>query len=255
MRLGSFFLKKKLNSAIPVSFTGKYNITYSVPNTIDYIGKELFINGIYEEKTIELIKKLLNGSSVFFDVGANIGCISLPVAKLTGAKIYAFEPSDSVFDFLKENVQQNNISSIVLNKVAVHSIHNMKLDFFATDQKYGGSSLLPVYNQDSYEVQSVSLDEYCKERNINKIDVLKIDVQGHEAEVLKGSQSLLKEKKIKAIIFEMESWAEKLAGYPEGASQQFLIDNGYEIFTLKNEKLKNVITEGSHMFLSKPKVR
>ncbi len=252
--MGSLIFKKNLNSAIPVSFKGKYNITYSVPNTIDYIGKELFINGVYEKNTIELIKKLLDGSSVFFDVGANIGCISLPVAKLTSAKIYAFEPSHSVFNFLKENVQQNNISSIVLSKAAVHSIHNKKLHFFATDQKYGGSSLSPVYNQDSYEVQSVSLDEYCKERNINKIDVLKIDVQGHEAEVLKGCQSLLKEKKIKAIIFEMESWAEKLAGYPGGASQQFLKENDYEIFTLKNEKLENLITEGSHMFLAKPKV-
>lgn len=252
--MGSFFLKKELNSVVPVSFTGKYDITYSVPNTIDYIGKELFINGIYEKKTIELIKKLLDRSSVFFDVGANIGSISLPVAKLTGATIYAFEPSHFVFNFLKENVQQNSISSIVVNEVAVHSTHNRKLNFFATDQKYGGSSLLPVYNQDSYEVHSVSLDEYCKERNIHKIDVLKIDVQGHESEVLKGCQSLLKEKKIRAIIFEMESWAEKMAGYAEGASQQLLMENGYDIFTLKNERLENVLTEGSHMFFAKPKI-
>lgn len=252
MRIGSILFKKTMSSTNPVTFNGKFKIRYQIPNTIDSVGRELCLNGIYERETINILKKHLNQSSVFFDVGANIGSICLPIAKLTGASVHAFEPSDFVFNFLQENVLNNNLPNITLNKVAVYSQHHVTLNFFATDQKYGGSSLSPTYNQHSYEVNSISLDEYCKEKGIDKIDALKIDVQGFEIAVLKGASVLLQKKAIAFIIFEMESWAEKEAGYPAGSSQQFLIDNGYELFNMNNDKLGNVQTTGTYMFLAKP---
>lgn len=254
MRFGSLIFRKKLNQKQPVSFKGKFKIKYTVPNTIEAIGKELIINGVFEKETIKLIKNNLKKDSVFFDVGANIGSISMPIAKTTNAEVHAFEPSRFSFRFLEKNVHDNNLKNINLNNCAIHSEDGLELQFYESEEKYGNSSLSSTYsNQPHYVVKTVSLDAYCKRNEISKINVLKIDVQGFEIEVLKGAITLLQNKAVNYIIFEMEEWAESQAKFRAGASQEFLLQNGYEIFTLQNRKLDKVITSGSHMFLAKPK--
>lgn len=253
-RLAELIFKNILNKRNPVSFTAFLNLHYTIPNTIESVGKQLFINGEYERKTQKTIKSCLSdASSVFLDVGANIGSISLPIAKTTKAQVHSFEPSKLSFSYLEKNTKDNKIENIKLNNVAVHSIDGSQMQFFESEEKYGNSSLSATYSkQPHYTVNSVSLDAYCNRNNIPKITVLKVDVQGYEIEVLKGATELLKNKSIGTIIFEMESWAEKQAGYNAGASQQFLLDNGYELFTMEEVKLNKVYTDGSHMFIAKP---
>lgn len=252
-RLAELFLKSSLNKKEPVSFTGISNLHFTIPNTLEVVGKELYINGVYEKRTLEIIKNSLKSSSVFFDVGANIGSISLPIAKTAGAQIHAFEPSKLSFSFLGKNVQDNHLTNITLNNLAVHSEDDLEMQFYEAEEKYGNSSLSATYSQQPhYLVKTISLDAYCKRKDISKIDVLKIDVQGYEIEVLKGAENLLNAKAINTIIFEMESWAEKQAGYPVGASQQFLLDHGYELFSMQSKKQEKVETEGSHMFVARP---
>lgn len=252
LRLAALFFSKDYNSKTPSEFYGKYGIKYLIPNCVDFVGKELFFNGIYEPKTISLILSLLNKSSVFFDVGANIGSISIPVSKLSNCMVYAFESSHFNSGFLKQNVLSNSLQKFTVEEVAVHSVHNTKLRFYETEGKFGGSSLSPTYNKTFYEVNSLALDNYCNQNGINYIDVLKIDIQGFEIEALKGAINLIMNKSIRAIIFEMESWAEKEAGYEPGEAQRFLIENGYELFSLEKIKSEEIITNGSAMFLAKP---
>ena len=253
--MAEFFLKNDLNKNKPVSFTGHSNLYYTIPNTIETVGKELFINGVYESGTQEIIKNSLNGSSIFFDVGANIGSITLPIAKATGVEVHSFEPSKLSFGFLEKNVRDNQLGNVTLNNVAVHSEDGSEMQFYEAEEKYGNSSLSATYSkQPHYTVQTISLDNYCERKGISKIDVLKIDVQGYEIEVLKGAVSLLKKKAIGTIIFEMESWAEKQAGYPAGASQQFLLDHAYTLFSMQNKKLANVQTDGTNMFIARPNI-
>ena len=252
-RLAEIFLKSTLNKKEPVTFTGNCNLRFTIPNTLEIVGKELFINGVYERRTQEIIKDSLNRFSVFFDVGANIGSITLPIAKAPGVEVHSFEPSKLSFNFLEKNVRDNQLENVTLNNVAVHSVDESEMQFYEAEEKYGNSSLSATYSkQPHYTVKTVSLDTYCERKGISKIDVLKIDVQGYEIEVLKGAVSLLQKKGIGTIIFEMESWAEKQAGYPAGAAQQFLLDHGYELFSLKNSKLEKVQTDGTNMFIARP---
>lgn len=255
LRIGSFLLKKSLYKESQVEFTGRNHIRYVLPNTIETVGRELFINGVYEYHTIEKIKSLLGESSVFFDVGANLGAICLPIAKAVSADIHVFEPSKLIFGYLANNVQKNNLKNITLNNNAVHSCDGKEITFFEVEHKHGGSSLAATYNnQPNYLVKTISLDAYCERNDIPSIDVLKIDVQGFEVEVLKGCKRLLNNKCIRNILFEFEGWAEINAGLDSGASQEYLWDNDYEIYTLKNKKLAQKLRSGSLMLWARPNV-
>lgn len=252
-RLAEFFLKADLNKNAPISFTAQDHLQFTIPNTLEPVGKELFINGVYEKRTLEIIRESLNDPSIFFDVGANIGSITAPIAKTTKAEIHSFEPSRLSFGYLEKNVRDNQLDNVTLNNFAVHSEDRKEMQFYEAEEKYGNSSLSATYSQQPhYAVQTISLDAYCKRKNISKIDVLKIDVQGYEIEVLKGAQDLLKTTSIATIIFEMESWAEKQAGYRAGAAQQFLLDHGYDLFSMQNEKQAVVQTDGTNMFIARP---
>lgn len=254
MRVANLILQHSLNVNEAVTFIGKNNISYTLPNTIDHISKELFIKGIYEKQTVALIKSLLHEGTVFFDVGANIGAVCVPIAKSFTGTIHVFEPSINIFEFLQTNVKNNGVKNIVLNNTAVHSIDNNEIDFYSVKENYGGSSLAQTYTgQPHYSVKAVSLDGYCKRNNINQIAVLKIDVQGFEIEVLKGCKIMLENKAIDNIIFEFEVWAERNAGFKVGEAQEYLLSLGYEIYTLKNKKIETIINSGYQMLWAKCK--
>lgn len=251
-RLAHFFFGSRLAREGPLEILGKHAIRYNLPNTMDNIGREIFVNGVYEKRTVDLITDLLKGGGVFFDIGANIGAISLPVAKLTNAELHVFEPARRTFQFLKKNKQVNHVENMILNNTAVHSVDGEEVIFFDVPENYGGSSLMQTYaDQPRYHVNTISVDEYCKRENIQSVQVIKIDVQGFEVEVLRGCHKMLAQKSIANIIFEFEGWAETNAHFDAGSAQQYLVDMGYELFTLQNQRLASIVTTGSEMIWAK----
>jgi FkbM family methyltransferase len=177
-------------------------LNYAIPNTLENIGVELLINGVYEIETIDFLKEKINADAVYFDVGANIGSLALPVIKAkSGIRYYGFEASPIVFEFLKKNMEINSISNFKIENKLVHRDSDQEMKFFQSEL-YGKSSLSPTYTNDFIQVTSISLDKYLEEHKIEKIDWLKVDVQGFESKVLKGAIRTLKDK-IKIIELEI----------------------------------------------------
>jgi FkbM family methyltransferase len=253
-RLAHALFGKGLIKEGPLAIKGRKNIVYHIPNTIDNIGKELFIKGVYEKITIDLVTGLLKEGDLFFDVGANIGAISVPVAKFTNADVHAFEPSKRTFQFLKKNMEVNHLTKMTLNEKAVNMNDGGEAMFYDVPHNYGGSALIQTYGeQPHYLVKTVSIDDYCKRNDIQSIQVMKIDVQGFEIEVLKGCHQMLAQRTIKNILFEFEGWAETNANFGAGRAQEYLVEMGYELYTLKDRKLGNIIRSGSEMIWAKSK--
>lgn len=255
-RIGYRLFRRHLDKPNPITVKIGKNILYHLPNTIENIGKEIVVKGEYEGGTVRALRKELEGTQkpVFFDVGANIGAILIPLKKrLPAADIHAFEASPHTFKFLLKNCRENDISVANVHNKAVHSSHGRELTFFDSVH-YGKSSLAPVYVDRTITVKSVSLDAYCRENEIACIDLLKVDVQGFELEVFRGMITLLQQKKVKTICFEFEDWAEEAAGFQSGASQAFLLKNGYQLFTDKGKMLKAPERKGSLMLWSRPDI-
>jgi FkbM family methyltransferase len=152
-----------------------------------------------------------SSSFILFDVGANVGDYALATSALLGSKrtlykIFCFEPAQDTFLKLKENTK--NVPSITCVNIALGpSVRQSKLYSLV-----GESGLASVYNRhvfshESHEltseaVQVKSLDIFCFEQKIDRINFLKLDVEGYEYEVLLGATDLLKRNVIQCIQFE-----------------------------------------------------
>ncbi|MEO5892446.1 MAG: FkbM family methyltransferase [Ferruginibacter sp.] len=251
-RLGHMLFKKLINKDESISFRAHDNIIYQIPNTKENIGKELLINGRYESEIVSFLKKIVNDGAVYFDIGANIGTIGLPVImKRSNVRYYGFEASPVVFKYLQANFKANCITNYHLYNNLVHSDDNQSMKFYQAEL-YGKSSLAPTYSQDYVFVNSVSLDGFCKAHNIFHVDVIKIDVQGFELNVFQGMRELLLNRQVAHILFEFEGWAEEQARLPIAAAQEYLLSLNYELFDLEGNKIAGILTTGSNMIWAKP---
>lgn len=143
-------------------------------------------------------------SPVIFDVGANIGQWSNLVRTICpNATLHLFEPAPSAFERLVSRFPPN---SAIINKCAVsNSPGNAPLLLFDNGLE---NSLLPCWNKTPRAVIQtpvITLDQYCLEKHIDHIDLLKIDVEGNEVKVMQGARSLLDSTRIECLQFEY-SW-------------------------------------------------
>jgi FkbM family methyltransferase len=244
------FIKKAAD--IPV--TGTFGCRYILPNLVEIISYEIFINGMYEKDTHEFLMKRIPANSVMLDLGANIGSVVIPIGKKRkDLKVICVEASPWVFDYLKKNVELNGLTNIELLNRAILDTDDQAIDFFAPTEKFGKGSLTPHYTNTSVKVSTIRIDSLLKEKNISKVGIIKIDIQGFEYHAFKGGSQLLRSVDAPDILFEFEHWAEgQAAGLEAGFAQNLLKEYGYDIYLLGNDgslqPQKETIVTGTHMF-------
>ncbi|MDB5280372.1 MAG: Methyltransferase FkbM [Ferruginibacter sp.] len=252
LSLGRILFKKLINQDTPIQLKAHQQIKYNIPNTIESLGVELLFNGIYEKDMVAFLQNHLKPGDIYFDIGANIGALGMPVIKKKkNVKYFGFEASPTTFEYLKLNFQQNNFHHYELHNNLVYECDNFSTKFYETD-KYGEGSLAPTFTDHYVFVNSVTLDTFCIERNLTRINLMKVDVQGFELSVFKGMKQLLLNKKVDNILFEFEHWAEEWAGVEKGAAQQFLLDMGYHLFDIKGKRLTEIVVFGQTMIWARP---
>ena len=249
MRLAKLFFFRKNN---PRTFFLPAGLTFSVPNIIENVSFELFVNGIYEEKYLKLIEQNLPLNSVFIDVGANVGAISVLLAKRRpDVTIYAFEASPRVFHYLKINKDQNELNNLNIYNSAIHSNDDLELPFYSPEDKNGKGSFSPVFTNKSELVKTISLDTFFKNNNLTP-NFIKVDVEGYEGLIFESMNNYLSNPNSCPILFEFVDWAEKLANFECGYAQQILFNLNYKLFDLEqNNTILNPIVYGSTMIIGK----
>jgi FkbM family methyltransferase len=143
------------------------------------------------------LRRLFGASSydTIVDVGANIGDFSLGMTNF-GKKIIAIEPGLISFNELTANLKKNSIDNVLPLNFAAHDRNEMVyLEGNTSDLRVEGNSGQPV--------QALRLDYAIPDQGVNAVELIKIDVQGHEVAVLKGMQGLLENKKVKILVIEV----------------------------------------------------
>ncbi|PSB03431.1 FkbM family methyltransferase [Merismopedia glauca] len=209
-----------------------------------------------------LLRNLVKEGMTVFDVGANLGDYSILLSQLVGkvGKVYAFEPTSSIVDKFRQRVNQANINNIYIFQNAVFSEDN-QIEFNEFSEEYSvwnsigkpqmldpyeGKSIVPIVKTEI--VDGISLDSFCKRHNLEKIDYLKIDVEGAESDVLQGASDLLSKQAISFIQFEISQ--KMLEGLNRKAKQTFdiLIQNGYECHRIESNGLIGELVNDSESF-------
>lgn len=146
--------------------------------------------------------------AVIFDVGANVGDYAREVSEVFGEQVelHCFEPSKATFEELTRRTA--TISGVVLNQLGVGSTTTTATLYTDGD----GSTLASMYPRDlerfnrsmdqTESIELVSVDDYCHERAIDHIDLLKLDIEGNELEALRGATKMIDEERIDFIQLE-----------------------------------------------------
>jgi FkbM family methyltransferase len=194
-----FFLRKLLLKNLKEN-KKKYPNFMAIIN-YDYISNDIIIDGFYEQKYITVIAKWLQSRKLknylFIDIGANLGNHSIFFSKYF-KNIIAFEPHKKLYNLLKFNTE--NIPNIRIFNIGL-SDKNKKSLLYTDESNFGGSTQIP------FKTGKKSLVLFRKLDSLNlkkRADLIKIDVEGHEENVLKGASNYLK-KYSPIILFESQS--------------------------------------------------
>jgi FkbM family methyltransferase len=210
--------------------TGDYNQLaagkdgYLLYNRNDqYIGRAIEKYGEFSGLELDLFRQFCAPGSVVIEVGANIGAHTVGLARLVGSqgRVLAFEPQRLVFQTLCANVALNSLENVDCYWAAVGSQEGfVTVPDLSPRQElnFGGVTLLGA--QSGQRVSCVTLDRFI---SLPKVSVIKIDVEGMEADVLRGSEQLL--KKFKPILYVENDRVEK-----SEALIQLIAGFGYRMF-------------------------
>ncbi|MBA3665927.1 MAG: FkbM family methyltransferase [Bacteroidetes bacterium] len=186
---------------------------------------------------IDLLKKLILPGFHVLDIGANIGFYAEVISEIAGAtgRVYCFEPDQQNFSYLKKNTAAFNNISLFNNAVSdlKGSLKVYKSKLLNVDHR-----TYPVSNYDSIEeIEAVTIDDLIQQNKIEKVDFIKIDIQGYELSAFKGMQQLLKSAKDLQIIAEYWPHGFKRAGTSGLEFFEFFERMGYKFFLIENGEL------------------
>ncbi len=144
-----------------------------------------------EEYGIALrISQMCAPRAVIFDIGANIGLYTIAFAANDSRIVHSFEPSDLALPYLRRNLTLNRLENAHVHAVLLSDSRgqrNFVLDRMTTAQSHVGRS-----GEVGIFLESVDLDSYAREQLLPSPDLVKIDVEGHDFNVLRGMQQMLK---------------------------------------------------------------
>jgi len=178
----------------------------------------------------------------FVDVGAFHGLYAIAVGKRVGSsgRVVAFEPDPANHGFLAEHIHLNQLKKIVTPEIKAVSSHSGMASFLPSR---GPESRLETGSTNGRQVSVITLDDYFKSERIN---LLKIDVEGFEQAVLEGSAGLLndKQRRPRAIFIEMHPFAWPVSGASSQGILAILREAGYGLFTLDQKPMDYIMRYG-----------
>lgn len=193
---------------------------------------------VWEPQTTKLmiiLSSLIQAKHIII-AGAYFGEQAIPLAKKMekwGGIVHAFEPNELQFEFLKRNIEKNNIRNIISINKALWDISFEKV-YFEGDDAYASLQNREV---GIFSTETITIEDYSSEMDIESIDLIVLDIEGSELRVLKGAEKFLSMNKERSpiIIFEIHR---KYVDWTNGLFHtdiiKFLSKFEYEIYAIRD---------------------
>lgn len=236
--------KARLARLLLRGWRGRSNVCIQTPDGCSFwlphlgepVAFHLLADGVYEPALARFLAQRLPPGGTFVDVGANVGAFTVPVARRLGAAglVVAVEASPAVFPYLEANVRDNGLTNVRLHPCAATDGRRDEAPFYeAPADHFGMGALAAQFGARPVSVPARTLDDLLAADGVPAVDLLKVDVEGFEADVFRGARRLLSCPRPPLVAFEFCDWAEERnPGARPGDAQRFLLERGFALFVL-----------------------
>jgi FkbM family methyltransferase len=211
--------------------------------------------GDYEPVTTQMVESMLEEGMTFIDIGAHVGLFTLPAKKWVGksGRVVAFEPHPDNFAMLTRNANENNLTAELVN-AAVSDVTG-EVQLHTSTFNSGDHQIYHSNGRKGVEVSCIKLDDFLQEGE--KVDLIKMDVQGAEAAAFHGMERVLKENQKIKIIWELSPSQLQNAGADAASLLAWLKALGFvctmiddvsgDVQVVTTEELMNLCPHDSYM--------
>jgi FkbM family methyltransferase len=206
------------------------------------MGSSLFWTGFHEFKELMYLNRFLKPNMVALDVGANLGEYTLFMAKrLPQGKVIAFEPFEKTRVELKHNCTINHLNNIDVKDYGLGVNEELVTLYEIDDTHEGLSTAFPADRtiRNRFEIQLKSLDDELDVLKLNRLDFIKIDIEGGELFALQGSMQSLKQYR-PLVMIEINDYTYKAAGYTSKDVNDFFTGLNYRAFQVNRDGNLNI---------------
>ena len=221
----------------------------------------IYLLGAFERSTHAALQKLIRPGDTVFDVGANIGAHTLGIARSVGptGSVYAFEPTDVAFGRLKRNLALNPELKLRTRAheilLAEEATAPLEPEIYASWPLNTDDSVHPKHRgklATALHASVDTLDRFVQREAIDRLDLIKIDVDGHEYPVLKGALKTLARFR-PVLVMEISPYVHNEQKHGFGALVGLLRDAGYLLqdagtwkpLPLRADELEALIPDGA----------
>ncbi len=239
MRLFHYlFFKGYLNTekyVLTTPLTGNFLINVNTKNLID---ASIVYTGDYEPEIKAVFKGIIKPGDTVLDIGANIGFHTLYFSELVGpvGHVLAFEPIPVNYNVLKKNLALNKVKNVSLQTFALGEINEELNIYIDPEPKNPGAYNLFEKTNNNTSIISRVGDEILRELDVNRVDFIKIDVEGYEQFVLKGLVQTISNYKPKIIYEYDKNYQLRTKNHPK-LIFEFLYELGYSFFAINQHGL------------------
>jgi FkbM family methyltransferase len=210
------------------------------------VERSLYYTGTYEKGTLHVIETILRPGDTFVDIGANIGLMTVHAALCVGVsgRVVAYEPNPETNDILQRNVVLNELGNVQVRPFAVGAERSTGMIFDHPDPNRGRATMVGSdHERAGHEVEVVALDEEFADGE--RVDMIKMDIEGYELEALKGMRSMLERAEPPMLIIEYSELRENSSGQEPRPIYDFIDQLGvYRFFrTSKSKERKSGLVE------------
>ena len=205
-----------------------------------FLDYQVIAFGVYDAKLHRFLKRVVKPAMTCLDVGANIGCVTTHRSRLVGpsGRVFAFEPVPHLFQRLRENIALNPFERVA-------SLHQMALS------KETGQATIKVAQEDcdnqgmaslrntdhpglsiALQIRTTTLDDFVRDNPLDRIDLIKMDVQGAEAWVIAGGADTLRRLQ-PDLLLEVSPYDLRSFGKTSIDLLQLIETLGYECYLLR----------------------